>query len=265
MLAPEEIRLDAGVAQYFSTRCPARPAVNEDGLLIVAWSPRRGVLAVADGFGGLPAGAEAANCALNALQETVEGSAGAGSGLRDAILDGIERANQSVRALGVGAATTLAVVEIEGDQIRPYHVGDSEILVIGRRGKVKMQTLAHGPVGYAIEAGWLERKEALHHEDRHVVSNMVGNLGMRIDVGSSLSLDPRDTVLVASDGVYDNLHLEEIIECVRKGTLADAASTLADACLARMTSPASGSPCKPDDLTFILFRPDERGDSRRGS
>jgi serine/threonine protein phosphatase PrpC len=65
-----------------------------------------------------------------------------------------------------------------------------------------------------------------------------------------------DTVLIASDGVYDNLHLDEIVSCIRRGTPADAAARLAEACLSRMTQPMAGLPSKPDDLTFILFRLD---------
>ena len=45
--------------------------------------------------------------------------------LRGAILNGIEAANRSIRELGCGAATTLALVEIQDRTIRPYHVGDS--------------------------------------------------------------------------------------------------------------------------------------------
>jgi serine/threonine protein phosphatase PrpC len=85
---------------------------------------------------------------------------------------------------------------------------------------------------------------------------MVGTNGMRIDIGSSLTLDPMDTVLIASDGVYDNLHLDEIIACIRRGTPAGAAARLVEGCLSRMTQPPAGLPSKPDDLTFILFRLD---------
>ena len=35
----------------------------------------------------------------------------------------------------------------------------------------------------------------------------------------------------------------------------DAACRLADACTRRMNDPQPGQPSKPDDLTFILFRP----------
>ena len=132
--------------------------------------------------------------------------------LRAAILNGIEAANQAVRDLGTGAATTLALVEIQDRTIRTYHVGDSEILVTGQRGKVKLQTIPHSPIGYAVEAGLMEEEEAIHHEARHVISNVIGSDQMRIEMGPPTELAPRDTLLLASDGLFDNLFPDEIVE-----------------------------------------------------
>ena len=170
------------------------------------------------------------------------------------MLDGVERANAEVTGLAVGAATTLAVVELGRAAIRPYHVGDSTILVVGQRGKLKLQTVPHSPVGYAVEAGLLDEKEAIHHEDRHLVSNIVGSPEMTIEVGRTLKLRPRDTVVLGSDGLFDNLHVEEITEIVRKGPLGAAAAALADVCRRRMDEPEPGRPSKPDDLTFLVYR-----------
>ena len=39
-----------------------------------------------------------------------------------------------------------------------------------------------------VEAGWLDEEEALHHEDRHIVSNMIGAPNMRIEIGSVVRL-----------------------------------------------------------------------------
>ena len=129
------------------------------------------------------------------------------------------------------------------------------ILVVGQRGKIKLQTVSHSPVGYAVEAGVLDEKEALHHEDRHLVSNMLGLADMRIEVGSIVELAPRDTLLLASDGLFDNLHLDEIVDRVRKGPLTQVVQHLASDAAQRMTIPREGQPSKTDDLTFVAFRP----------
>jgi serine/threonine protein phosphatase PrpC len=128
------------------------------------------------------------------------------------------------------------------------------ILVMGQRGKIKLQTVSHSPVGFAVEAGVIDEAEAMHHEDRHLVSNVLGASDMRIEVGSTLTLSPRDTLLLSSDGLFDNLHRDEIVERMRRGPLLEGARRLSQDAVRRMTRPVGGNPSKPDDLTFVAFR-----------
>ncbi len=253
MSRPEVIAVAGGEAAVFSARNPSRQTSNEDAAAIVPAANRGAILAVADGLGGQRSGARAAELAVQAVVGCVTAADG-DAGLRAAILDGFERANRSVTDLGVGAGTTLAAVEIDGSTIRPYHVGDSTILVTGQRGRIELLTVSHSPVGYAVEAGLLDEQEAIHHEDRHLVSNIVGSPEMRIEVGRPLTLKPRDTLLIGSDGLFDNMHVAEVVEVIRKGPLAVVAAALADACRRRMQEPEPGHPSHPDDLTFIIYR-----------
>ena len=87
-----------------------------------------------------------------------------------------------------------------------------------------------------------------------MISNVLGSTEMRIDVGSPIDLAPRDTLVLASDGLSDNLLLSEIVELVRAGPLPDAARDLATSATHRMEEPREGKPSKPDDLTFLVFR-----------
>ncbi len=249
------VAFSGGAVVVCSDACPGQTQANEDAAAVVRFSEQEGVLAVADGAGGMPAGAEAAACAVTALRDAVEGARRAGGTPRSGILDGFEAADRAVRALGVGAATTLAAVEIGPDSLRPYHAGDSSIVVVGQRGRLRLTTVPHSPVGYAVEAGLLAPEEALHHDDLNVVSNFVGVEGMRIEIGAPLRLARRDTAIIATDGIFDNLHLPEVIDLVRTGAPGDAAGALRAACLERMNRPAQGQPSKPDDATFILYRP----------
>jgi serine/threonine protein phosphatase PrpC len=253
---PDDVVLAAlagGQVAAFSARNPEKETPSEDCVAAIAVDAERGVLIVADGLGGLPAGEHASRVAIDRLTAAITTAVDEGIGLRTAILNGFEAANQAVIDTGMGA-TTLAVVEIDGDAVRPYHVGDSMILVLGQRGKVKHQTVSHSPVGYAVEAGFLDDEEAMHHEERHLISNMVGSAEMHITIGSALRLSARDTLIVASDGLSDNLRLDEIVERVRKGPLAKVAAALIHDSQARMTNPTDGHPSKPDDLSFVVYR-----------
>lgn len=243
-----------GTVAVGSFRHPFKETANEDAAVLIPVGDARGVLAVADGCGGMAGGEEASRLAVKSLARTVTRSRDDEAKMRVAILDGIENANRKVLAMGTGAATTLAVVQIDSDTIRPFHVGDSSVLLVGNRGKLKLKTVSHSPVGYAVHAGIIDEESAIHHEDRHLVSNVVGSTDAHIEVGARRKMALRDTLLIASDGLFDNLHTEEIVEAVRKGPIQDAARRLMGLCERRMNDPVEGSPSKPDDLSLILYR-----------
>lgn len=243
-----------GQAIAYTCRDPYKETDNEDTVAILPYGPGAVVLVVADGAGGLPAGKRASLTAVNTLAASLQGAMEKTTLLRTAILNGVETANNSVLELANGSATTMTVITLEGRLVRSYQVGDSEAIVIGQRGLVKLQTTAHSPTGFAVEAGFLSQRDALHHEERHLVSNFIGTADMCIDVGAAVELDSRDTVLLASDGLMDNVHVDEIIEFVRKGPLADAVSKVVALAEQRMRNAGDGEPSKPDDLSLILFR-----------
>ena len=244
-----------GVAAVYSARCPGKDTPNEDAAGLIPFDAHSGVLVVADGLGGFRAGELASKVAVQAVRAAIAEAVKEGLPIRGAILNGIEQANHEVTDLGLGAATTLAIVEVQDRVVRPYHVGDSLILLAGGRGKVKLQTVSHSPVGFAVEAGLLNESEAMHHEDRHIVSNVIGTPDMRIEVGSTQTMSPRDSLLLASDGLFDNMHTEEIVDSLRKGQIDEAARLLCNGAHQRMTHPEPGQPSKPDDITFVAYRP----------
>ena len=93
------------------------------------------------------------------------------------------------------------------------------------------------------------------------MSNFIGTTDMTIDVGAAVDLDHHDTVLVASDGLMDNVHVDEIVEIVRKGPLPEALRDVTRLARQRMKKAENGQPSKPDDLSLILFRKPKRPQS----
>jgi len=249
-----EIEACGGTVFAYTCRAPDKESDNEDCVAVIPYGPGAAVLAIADGAGGMPAGRRASRTALVTLDRALQQAMSHTMLLRTAILDGIESANNAVLELGTGSATTLTVVTIEGKIARTYQIGDSEAVIVGQRGLIRAQTMAHSPTGFAVEAGFLDQRAALHHEERHLVSNLIGTSDMRIDIGAPTSLHARDTVLVASDGLTDNIHLHEITELMRKGSLDKAIDAITGLALRRMTVDTKHQPSKPDDLSVILFR-----------
>jgi serine/threonine protein phosphatase PrpC len=248
-----DAELASGIVCVRSVRGPDKAGPNEDAAALIPVGDDAIVLAVADGVGGSPGGCEASATVVETLEEKLS-ARDTEAPLRSAILDAFEAANQDLITSRKRSATTLVVAEISGTQLRCYHVGDSELLVVGQRGRIKQRIIPHSPTGFAVEAGLLDEEEAVQHEDRHVIFNVVGEPNMRVDVSSGIDVAPRDTVLLTSDGVLDNLYVDEIIEIIRIGPLGQAADKLIAAARERMLAAGGTAPSKPDDATIVLYR-----------
>jgi serine/threonine protein phosphatase PrpC len=255
----------------FSSKAYDKTTGNEDAALFCELPGAVTVLAVADGVGGLPAGAEAAATAIGAVRRAVERTVErsdrvadrsvdreadreAGSTLRSAIFDAFEDANARLLEQGVGAATTLVVVEVRGDVARAYHAGDSGALLVGQRGRVRFETIPHSPVGYGVAAGMLEPSETHHHDERHLLSNCVGSREMRVEIGAPVTMAARDTLLLATDGVLENIERRDLIDQIRIGSLLQAATDLQARLRLTMAGVDPKLPAHPDDATALLFR-----------
>jgi len=237
--------------------CMEKNGPNEDSAAIIPVSDQHLVLIVADGVGGLAGARHASNLTVKKLRQAVKGiDETNGKRLRTAILDGIEAANQAVLDSGTRSASTLALAEIGPGYVRTYHVGDSILFLCGQRGQIKLQTTPHSPVGFAMEAGLIDETEALQHAELNLILNVIGSADMRIEIGSELPMAPRDTLLLASDGLTDNVMQEETVKLIRKGPLNVAIKSLTDLAQTRMANEIDKQPSKPDDFTAILFRRD---------
>lgn len=249
--------LGTGSCVALVQKAPSRVAdePGEDAAGVCDWPARAGALLLADGVGGKPGGDEAARRLIRLLAEELEQSEPEPTQMRVALLSGAERTNRELLEAGRGAMTTMLAAIVVGDELRSCHAGDSELLVVGQRGRIKYRTISHSPVGYAVEAGMLDAGESLEHEDRHLLSNCVGIPGMRLEVASSIRLARRDTVVLASDGLWDNLTVDEVAELVRKGPLDVAMRRLSESCAARMKAAEIDDKAgKPDDLSVLLYR-----------
>ena len=78
---------------------------------------------------------------------------------------------------------------------------------------------------------------------------------MRMEIGSKIPLAPLDTLLVASDGLFDNVLPDEIVEIIRTGPVGEGAAALCQLARKRMANGEKDKPSKPDDFSAILFRP----------
>ena len=61
-------------------------------------------------------------------------------------------------------------------------------------------------------------------------------------------------MLVGSDGLFDNMMFDAIVDRVRAGPLAEAIGDIARTSRRHMTDPSPTNPSKPDDLTVVAYR-----------
>jgi len=93
--------------------------------------------------------------------------------------------------------------------------------------------------------------------------NVIGSPDMRVEMGAQARLALHDTVLLASDGLLDNLFADEIVEIIRMGPLEKAANRLVELAGKRMVGTGGSKPSKPDDLTIVLYRRHATGRRRK--
>ncbi len=205
------------------------------------------VLGVADGVGGHPRGKDASRIAAECVVESYADGVFDGK----VVLDIIEKANAKVRDLKVGARTTLVLGVINKDELRAYSIGDSEILYCNNRGNVIFSNIPQSPVGYAIAGGHMEQESSLDEPDRHLVNHLVGDEVLRLEASSKIALKKGHTILIGSDGLFDNIHHDKLIEYVTGGVFEECHEKLKSFCCKK---PEDVSWRKDDDISYILIR-----------
>ena len=219
---------------------------NEDCSFFYS-SENAGVLGVCDGVGGQPMGQEAANIAAKCITNAFNKN-----NASDIIfLNILEQANSEIRDLKVGASTTVCFASLINDYIRFYSVGDSEVIHVNNRGSVIYANIAQSPVGYGVEAGLISEVGSLDAPNRNIVSNLLGDEILRYEASSKIDFKKGHSVFIATDGVFDNIEKNNIIDLMSNGQFDECAQELKNACVALKQSQAWR---KDDDISFVYIR-----------
>lgn len=228
---------------YFLSKNLDKSPNNEDALFFTA-NGEMLVFGVTDGAGGHPRGKDAAKVS----GESVLADFGKNKNLN--YVDIIENANDAVIGLKAGAHCTLAMCSINQNELRSFSVGDSEILYLNSNGSPLYSNVPHSTVGYKVESGIIDQEESLDDPDRNIVTNMLGDKSVRIEVSTKHELKRGHTILVGTDGLFDNISHEKLIEMVAIGSYEDAFGQLRATCEARKLEEWK----KDDDIGFFLLR-----------
>ncbi len=200
---------------------------------------------VCDGAGGHPNAAEASYL----VGETILQYARTHRPEDFQLVELIEMANDNVLKEYKGAYTTLSMCFIHGDMIRSYSVGDSEVQYINQDSEVLYNNIPHSPVGHAVEAGVISQEESLDHNERNIVNNLIGDEVLRIEACSKFKIKKSHTIIVGSDGVFDNLTHDELSSLLARKSFSSKFKELSEFCINRDEDWR-----KDDDISFIIIQ-----------
>ena len=190
---------------------------NEDNLLVLE---SHDLYAVADGMGGHAGGEVASLTAVEALRAAYDTERTA-----DALADAVraanravwERAGEDTSLRGMGPTlTAVALVEEDGEEVLAVtNVGDSRAYLL-RDGELDQLTDDHSLTEELVRRGELTAEEAAIHPQKHILTRVLG-MDSNVEVDCFRVVPYRgDRVLLASDGLFNELEDDQIASLLRR-------------------------------------------------
>ena len=190
--------------------------VNEDACRVALTKGRLNAV-LADGLGGQGDGEIASHLAVeNAMPMLEGGLMMTARRMREAFHAGNAAVLKERQARGNRMMTTLAVVSISGRRVTSGHVGDSRVYWF-RDGKVLFQSLDHSLCQVMALSGEIKQEEIRGHASRNLLLRALGEKqDVQADVHSGW-LRKGDRLLICSDGLWDLVYEEEMIQAAKAG------------------------------------------------
>ncbi|MGX9220728.1 PP2C family protein-serine/threonine phosphatase [Massilia varians] len=187
------------------------------------------LLVLADGMGGHMAGEIAATIALQTLSMMFRMQAKPYVKKPERFLEeALNQAHWDILAyaerhkLPETPRTTVVACLVQHNCAVWAHCGDSRLYWV-RRNQVLARTRDHSHLEYLIERGRALESERNTHPDRNKLYNCLGaGQAPKIDISRQASLEPGDTLLLCSDGLWGMLPDTEIVHRLSTSTIVQA-------------------------------------------
>ncbi|MEW6745525.1 MAG: protein phosphatase 2C domain-containing protein [Planctomycetota bacterium] len=240
---------------------------NEDTAAVIPISPETVVLVVADGIGGESNGEIVSRFAVEMVRLFVELLFDQVDSLAQLLVRALEQTNQAILQSTSLGGTTAVIAIVHQDKLRLLHAGDSRALLTSRSGEVLYETTDHTVTQHLVKCGLIPEAEAIRDSNRHLLTNALGQSGMEVEASAELEFADGATLLLATDGLTDNLTIPEIAGISRERSLNRMVDRLVDSACAHMTSPDTGKGLQPkrDNITVVAFRRRHKTDSATGA
>lgn len=200
--------------------------VNEDQALILMNSYNEVFLVVCDGMGGAEKGDVASKMAIEMLSTAFKKKKkhsymGFNKHWITKVCKSINRKLYSLSekmkkknkgSTKIGLGSTMVAVLIADSKMMIANIGDSRAYIL-KNGKLEQLTSDQTYVDYLVRTGKMEEESAKSHPDRHILTNA---LGIYNSLSIAISERPYkgESVLLCSDGLYNNLEDKEITNII---------------------------------------------------
>lgn len=225
VVAPPSIQpLEIGVGWHVGITRQRNP--NEDSVVVLQSTCTYqnqlipfGLFVVADGMGGHEHGQEASRIAMQSMMHTVLQNIVMGNELTDEFLvdmliGGVEWANKAIyqrtQERGKEMGTTLTALLVVGMKGYVVNVGDSRTYLYREHAGLQQITHDHSLVATLVAFGEIKPEEIYTHPERSKIYRCVG-VEEHVEVDwFMLNLQPRDLLLLCSDGLWEMVRDPEI-------------------------------------------------------
>ncbi len=174
-------------------------------------------------MGGMEHGDVASQTAVRALLDAYARKVPSES-VPDALERSFREANRRVLAIGrglgsgEGVGTTLVAAVLHGESLHFISVGDSGLFLVAD-GQVQVMNRPHvyaNLLDQAVARGAMSREQAESHPERESLTSFIGIRTLHeIDRNPEpCPVRPGDTILLASDGMFKTLQMDEIQACL---------------------------------------------------
>lgn len=169
---------------------------------------------LSDGVGGLQQGEQASLYTVNEIRKSIANGANLFNAVHSAhsVIKAYNRHEEEDRG------ATVVALHSRADSFDLAWVGDSRAYVWNEvNGELTQLTEDHTLVQKLLNAGLLEPSQAKHHPKRHVITQCLGiENDHQLDIGFlTREWDYGERILLASDGLYDELSRTELIGALR--------------------------------------------------
>ena len=187
---------------------------------------------VADGMGGHAGGEIASSVAISEIKKYLDNHKSAisnGSTLNEPLIcqhlaSAVNHASARIYEMALedpalrGMGTTVTLVKIIGDTAFTAHVGDSRLYLI-RAGFLYQITYDHSLVNEQVRAGIITEEEAQKHHLKNVITRSVGYQEEEDVDTTSFKIEPKDFLLLSSDGLHGKILDYELSDRIKKEKL----------------------------------------------